>query len=558
MTGEIEAKFRFEDSEGCEVQTTRLGPIRTDVCPEQQELARNMRVIFSRVGKSVRGFAAVSHFSSSMISRYLSGERIPEKSFLDCLLRTACSEIGMLLAPEVENELYRLHLEALRSANPSRFRVQVATDTLEQALIEKEQVEESIGELRARLSDRERRMRALELGSRFTVDFSRQHAELDAEVQRLRSRLTDTQKEYEASERRCRELEAQICRMEVHLELGRAGESNSRKEVPDITDQYLQELAYVHGEANRFRNSAVKDSAALRRLRDTAIDVARKRLPDFVRSLNEHELVTSAVPMRNEWSKEEGEISEVAQAFEEVHYTAISLVNRQANNRDALGSVINRMSQRVQACAGQQLALLSDLRSKGKDSNQDKILTQIEFLAAVARRKCESLLLLAGERIVRRYEHSKWLKEILRTASCEVNDASRIEFGSSVDVKITSGAGRDLVHMLAELLDNALRFSPPKCTVQVDCAKWSDEWVLIRIDDEGVGINPQEVDKFNESLSAPFDPYHLVQVSPLLGRAGFAVVGALAEEHGIHVKIYRRDQNGLSVLVLLPASVWIS
>lgn len=135
------------------------------LAPEIRDLALALRGLFKAHGRSLRDFAARSHFGPSTVSRYLAGERIPEKHFLDCLIKFVCEahrQEATVIA-EVQSHLYRLHREALLASRPERYREQMASDRLEDAILQREQAELQIQELRRELSAHSRQLQEREL-----------------------------------------------------------------------------------------------------------------------------------------------------------------------------------------------------------------------------------------------------------------------------------------------------------------------------------------------------------------------------------------------------------
>lgn len=563
MASKIQASLGVDGS--TRVETSRLGPVMSNLSSEHLQFVLAMRTVFLATEKTLREFAAESHYGPSSVSRYLRGKRIPDKVFLDSLMENACLTRGIPLTDEMKSELYLLHLEALRVGDQTRYRMQLATDSLESALAEKKRAEERIAELEANLSDQERHIRGLALCDEYARDLERQRANLTLAIDRLESRLSQAQGERERAARRCHDLEGQLRQMEEEIEREKSSGSRFTKqkhtEASGLTELYLDELARVHQEADRVRSSSAKDAAALRRLRDMAHDVAHQRLPDFVKQLKEDDITRVQLSVDRPWVHERGEINQLAQAFEEVHYSAINLIRKQLKSQDELEVATESLAKRIQCYSQRQIKLLSELHCGSSDKCQTLKLAEARKLGSLTRRHAEKLLLIAWGRTGRKYLNPSELSELLHTASNEVESSQRIEFRSLVGFRISNVAGCDITRILAEILDNALRFSPPKMSVEVSCYGIPHGRVLIEIKDQGVGMTPDFLDRVNEWLSTPLPTTGSAGVfpGPLRGSGegtGLAVVNLLAQRHNIRIQMRTSNPRfGTSVLIFLPANL---
>ncbi|MDJ0341671.1 nitrate- and nitrite sensing domain-containing protein [Streptomyces sp. H10-C2] len=289
---------------------------------------------------------------------------------------------------------------------------------------------------------------------------------------------------------------------------------------------------------------------SLRRLQDTAQDVAQKRLPELVKQLSEsdpQDVDTSVVSIG---IHSRDEIGQVARAFDEVHSEAVRLAAEQALLRGNVNAMFTNLSRRSQGLIQRQLSLISELESREADPDQLSSLFKLDHLATRMRRNGENLLVLAGEEPGRRWTRPVPLVDVLRAAASEVEQYERIELTSVPAAEVTGRIVNDLVHLLAELLENATSFSSPQTKVKVTGHALPDGRVLIEIHDTGIGLSPEDLSDINERLANP--PTVDVSVSR---RMGLFVVGRLSLRHGIRIQLRPSDSGGTTALVMLPVDV---
>ncbi|MGA4839386.1 nitrate- and nitrite sensing domain-containing protein [Streptomyces sp. G45] len=289
---------------------------------------------------------------------------------------------------------------------------------------------------------------------------------------------------------------------------------------------------------------------SLRRLQDTATKVAQDRLPELVKQLSESDPQDVDTSVESVGVHSRDEIGQVAAAFDDVHREAVRLAAEQALLRGNVNAMFTNLSRRSQGLIQRQLSLISELESREADPDQLSSLFKLDHLATRMRRNGENLLVLAGEEPGRRWTRPVPLVDVLRAAASEVEQYERIELAS---VPATDVAGRvvnDLVHLLAELLENATSFSSPQTKVKVTGHALPDGRVLIEIHDTGIGLSPEDLAAINERLASP--PTVDVSVSR---RMGLFVVGRLSQRHGIRIQLRPSDSGGTTALVMLPVDV---
>ena len=166
------------------------------------------------------------------------------------------------------------------------------------------------------------------------------------------------------------------------------------------------------------------------------------------------------------------------------------------------------------------------------------------------RRNGENLLVLAGEEPGRRWSQPVPLIDVLRAAASEVEQYERVTLRDLPTVEVAGRAVNDVVHLVAELLENATSFSAPETKVSVTGNLLNTGGVMLEIEDSGIGMTPEELDDSNERLANP--PVVDVAISR---RMGLFVVGRLATRHGIQVRLRRSATGGITALVLVPAAL---
>ncbi|MBM7441612.1 nitrate- and nitrite sensing domain-containing protein [Streptomyces sp. HB132] len=289
---------------------------------------------------------------------------------------------------------------------------------------------------------------------------------------------------------------------------------------------------------------------SLRRLQDTATRVAQDRLPELVKQLSETDPQDVDTSVESVGVHSRDEIGQVAAAFDDVHREAVRLAAEQALLRGNVNAMFTNLSRRSQGLIQRQLSLISELESREADPDQLSSLFKLDHLATRMRRNGENLLVLAGEEPGRRWTRPVPLVDVLRAAASEVEQYERIELSAVPATEVAGRVVNDLVHLLAELLENATSFSSPQTKVRVTGHALPDGRVLVEIHDTGIGLSPEDLAAINERLASP--PTVDVSVSR---RMGLFVVGRLSLRHGIRIQLRPSDSGGTTALVMLPMEV---
>jgi len=292
-------------------------------------------------------------------------------------------------------------------------------------------------------------------------------------------------------------------------------------------------------------------SQSMRQLRNAAFGIAEQRLPMLVDQLSRTDpgrVDTKVAPIP---INSTDEIGEVARAFDQVHREAVRLAAEQALLRGNINAIFTNLSRRNQSLIEGQLTLITDLENNEADPDQLENLFKLDHLATRMRRNGENLLVLAGEEPGRRWDQPVPLVDVLRAASSEVEQYERIELSGVPEAEIHGRAVTDLVHLLAELLENATTFSSPQTKVRVTATRLPDGRVMIEIHDKGIGLTAEDFADINHKLANP--PTVDAAISQ---RMGLFVVGRLSDRHGIRVQLRPSgEQAGTTSLVMLPDAI---
>ncbi|WP_425387913.1 sensor histidine kinase [Amycolatopsis nigrescens] len=294
----------------------------------------------------------------------------------------------------------------------------------------------------------------------------------------------------------------------------------------------------------------------LRALRANALDVAYVRLPGMVRSIldnpNPVEAAKKAIdPVPVDTNEE---IGEVARSFDVVHEQAVRLAAEQALLRNNVNGMFVNLSRRSQRLVERQLGVIDRLEAEEQDPDQLASLFELDHLATRLRRNGESLLVLAGAGLAKSVPKPVSAADVIGAAVSEVEQYARIEVGAVPDVQVQGLTIHDLVHLLAELLDNATYFSEPETKVGVRAVITRKKALAIQITDSGVGMSEEQYAEANRRLADP--PALEVSVTR---RMGLYVVSRLAQRHRIEVRLRERQEieSGLVARIVVPADLLV-
>jgi hypothetical protein len=288
----------------------------------------------------------------------------------------------------------------------------------------------------------------------------------------------------------------------------------------------------------------------LQRLRSGALQVAGVGLPEAVRGMSETDDPATGIEVDPIDVDSIDEIGEVARAFDQVHMEALRLAANEAALRGNVNAMFVNLSRRSQSLVERQIRLIDDLEQGEQDAERLGNLFQMDHLATRMRRNSENLLVLAGHDLSRRWSQPVALVDVLRAAVSEIEQYERVSLNVQPGIAVRGQAVNDVVHLLAELAENATSLSSADTPVNIAGHLLNSGGVLIDITDQGVGMGAEEMAHANWRLDNP--PVVDVAVSR---RMGLFVVGRLAARHGVRVRLRPAASGGLTALVWLPDEV---
>ena len=287
----------------------------------------------------------------------------------------------------------------------------------------------------------------------------------------------------------------------------------------------------------------------IRAVRSGALDIANRRLPAAVTAMRDGEEPPAFEPIPVTTHEEMGQL---ARAVDDLHSQALALAGEQARLRVQVGHMFETLSRRSTSLIDQQLTLIERLESDEEDPKRLQSLFRLDHLAARMRRNSDSLLVLAGTSTRRGVSGAIAVSDAVRAAVSEVENYERIDIGDTSNDKVLGAVGSDLIHLVAEVVDNALAYSPPTTRVAIRGARTPEGGLLIEVSDHGLGMPPKELAALNDRLANGGDI-----TADTARRMGLFVVGSLAKRHGIAVRLRRNgeDKMGITVSVHLPAGL---
>ncbi|MFF4210301.1 nitrate- and nitrite sensing domain-containing protein [Streptomyces sp. NPDC001796] len=292
-------------------------------------------------------------------------------------------------------------------------------------------------------------------------------------------------------------------------------------------------------------------SRRLRGLRLATLSLAEERLPDVVARLERGEKVDvdSATPPLD-YGRDE--LGQVAQAFNTAQRTAVHTAVELAETRRGFQKVILGIARQSQNLVNLQLSKLDALERQHQDPDVLKGLYELDSTASQLRRYEENLVIISGEQPRRSWTEPVALIDIVRSAVGEVAEYQRVEVHTDEDVYLSPPAVADLIHLLAELIDNATVYSPAPSPVEVRAALVA-KGLAIEIEDRGLGMSEDDYAQLNAQLAvAP--QFDVVALADDL-RLGMFVIARLATRHGIAVTLRPSPYGGTTAIVLVPHDI---
>ncbi|MFJ8535978.1 nitrate- and nitrite sensing domain-containing protein [Streptomyces sp. NPDC093591] len=292
-------------------------------------------------------------------------------------------------------------------------------------------------------------------------------------------------------------------------------------------------------------------SRRLRGLRVATLSLAEERLPDVVTRLDrgekvDVELATPPLDYGHD------ELGQVAKAFNAAQRTAVHTAVELADTRRGFQKVILGIARQSQNLVNLQLTKLDALERAHQDPEILKGLYELDSTASQLRRYEENLVIISGERPGRSWSEPVALIDILRSAVGEVAEYQRVEVHTEEEVHLAPPAVADVIHLLAELIENATLYSPAPAPVGVRAAMVA-KGLAVEVEDRGLGMSEEDYDSFNAQLADP-PQFDVVALADDL-RLGMFVVARLARRHGIAVTLRSSPYGGTTAIVLIPHDI---
>ena len=280
-------------------------------------------------------------------------------------------------------------------------------------------------------------------------------------------------------------------------------------------------------------------------LERSARTLAEDQLPDVIARLRRGEdvdMAAEAPPLRTGGD----EIGQVGQAFELVRQTAVRSAVEESRLRQGLNDVFRSLARRSQSLLHRQLTLLDQMERRATDPEALDDLFRLDHLTTRMRRHAEGLVILAGAPPGRSWSSPVRMVDVMRGAIAEVEDYARVSVATRSQAALAGSAVADVIHLLAELIENATTLSPPYTSVRVAGDTVANGFA-IEVEDRGLGMSAQRLAELNERLASPpeFNPSDSEQL-------GLFVVSQLAKRHGIRVTLKASPYGGTAAIVLIP------
>ena len=292
----------------------------------------------------------------------------------------------------------------------------------------------------------------------------------------------------------------------------------------------------------------------LARLKAETLSTARNDLPRIVRRLEAGGSVDLDTEMK-QLDHGEDEVGQVADAFNIAQRTAVGAAIKQADIRAGVSRVFLGIAHRNQSLVQRQLQLLDRIEREEEDPDLLESLFQLDHLATRGRRHAENLIILGGGRPGRRWRHPIPLVDILRGAISETDEYARVRLTGVPTLALSGAVVADVIHLLAELVENATAYSPPHTEVTIS-TETVPKGVAIEIEDRGLGMTEDALAKANTTLGEA--PEFDMMAPGSDARLGLFVVARLADKHEIGAELRPSPYGGTRAVVLIPNALVVA
>ncbi|GGY32005.1 sensor histidine kinase [Streptomyces djakartensis] len=340
----------------------------------------------------------------------------------------------------------------------------------------------------------------------------------------------------------------------------RAIEDDAARGVADRADPYTRGLLTPAGAAVLLGLAAVAASLVISvrigrglvvelvSLRNSALEIARRKLPEAMRRLRAGEEIdvrAEAPP----GPRADDETGQVAEALAIVHRAALRAAVERAELASGISGVFVNLARRSQILVHRQLSLLDSMERRSDDPNELSDLFRLDHLTTRMRRHAESLIILSGAAPGRAWRMPVSLTDVVRAAVSEVEDYARVEVRQLPEAAVAGAAVADLTHLLAEIIENAAQFSPPHTRVRVTGEPVGNGYA-VEVEDRGLGMGKETLAEANRRI-AQSEALDLFDSD----RLGLFVVSRLAARHDVKVHLKTSPYGGTTAVVLLPTAL---
>jgi signal transduction histidine kinase len=284
-------------------------------------------------------------------------------------------------------------------------------------------------------------------------------------------------------------------------------------------------------------------------LEATARHLADEEMPKFVERLRRGEQAVVPAEITVRPRTKTAEIAEAETAIASLQYSAAKAAAGEASLRNGIRQVFVSLARRNQSLLQRQLRLIDALEQKASDPATLADLFPLDHLTTRMRRHAEGLIILSGAAPGRSWSEPVPVIDVIRGAVAEIEDYKRVTVLTLAEDAVAGLAAADMIHLLAELIENATLSSPSGTRVEVRAERVANGFT-IEIDDRGLGIEAGQLRTLNQQLAEPPD-FDLANADQL----GLFVVGKLAARHGVRVALRPSPYGGTTAVVLMPNSI---
>ena len=246
------------------------------------------------------------------------------------------------------------------------------------------------------------------------------------------------------------------------------------------------------------------------------------------------------------------EVEAVAAALLSMQRTASAAAAAEAGLRSGLRQILASLGKRNQSLLHRQLRIIDTLEQQAESPSALAELFALDHLTTRMRRHAESLTILSGTAPARSWSGPVPVIDVMRAAAAEVEDYRRVTTATDATEAVAASAVTDMIHLLAELIENATLFSPSTTRVEVRAERVANGFA-IEVEDRGLGMEPGQLTALNAQLASPPD-FDLADAD----RLGLFVAGRLAARHGVQVSLTPSPYRGIKAVVVLPDAIVVT